>query len=91
MDALGGLSLRAITGFIMLLFVVVPVQAQEERFLPFFTPVAGTLTSGQVDEWTFSIGTGAMLSFHARATAGDLDPILTITDTAGEVVRCHAE
>jgi hypothetical protein len=60
--------------------------AQEAQTLPLFTPVTGTLASGETDQWAFSAADGAMLSAHVRSVSGDLDPVLTLTDSAGSVI-----
>ena len=66
---------------LVLLVTLQPAQAQEA--LAYFVPVTGTLSSGAVDSWTFSAADGAFLSVTLRATNGDLDPMLTISDPGG--------
>lgn len=79
MDALRNLVVLAL---LALVFGI--AQAQED--LSLFTPVTGTLDSGDTDTWTFQAADGAMLSIHVRATSGDLDPVLTIRDNSNNVL-----
>lgn len=71
---------------LVVIFVLSLSAAQAQNDLPLFTPVTGTLTSGETDQWTFSAADGAMLSFRLRATDGNLDPVMTITSSGGAVV-----
>ena len=86
MDALGHINLKVLPFFIAALATLAPLQAQDETVLPLFTPVEGALSSGQVDQWMFTAASGAMLSFHVQAVSGDLDPVLTIENSAGKVI-----
>ncbi len=60
--------------------------AQAQTELTLFAPVTGTLNSGAEDRWTFQAADGAMLSFRLQTTNGDLDPIMTLTGSAGNVI-----
>ncbi len=79
MDALRRLILPLI-----LLLIVSAVQAQDE--LTLLSPISGSLASGEEQQWRFSASDGAMLSFRLQATGGDLDPVLTISTSSGEVL-----
>ncbi|MBZ0304160.1 MAG: hypothetical protein K8J31_30775 [Anaerolineae bacterium] len=85
MDALRNLAALGL----LLTLTVRAAQAQETETLPLFTPVTGTITSGSSDQWVFAGADGAMLSFDLEAKSGDLDPILTITSSAGALVMSN--
>jgi hypothetical protein len=77
-------ALRYLVALFLLLLTIGGTRAQE--MLALFTPVTGTLNSGESSSWTFKASDGALLSFYAKATSGDLDPVLTITETGSGVV-----
>ena len=86
MDAFGALGVKVLPVFIAALVFLVPLQAQDNTSLMLLMPVEGTLAGGQVDRWTFTAASGAMVSFHVQAVSGDLDPVLTIENGAGKVI-----
>jgi hypothetical protein len=78
---------RYLAALALLLLAISGVQAQET--LALFTPVTGTLDSGESNSWTFQASGGALLSFYVEATSDNLDPVLTITQAGGGVVLAN--
>lgn len=60
------------------------VSAQTNTLRP-FEPVEGTLDGDSIS-YSFTGRTGEPLSFRVIATSGDLDPIITIRGTSGQVI-----
>jgi hypothetical protein len=60
------------------------VSAQTTTLRP-YEPVEGSLDGDSVS-YSFTGRTGEPLSFRVTATSGDLDPVLTIRGTSGQVV-----
>jgi hypothetical protein len=77
-------AFRYLAALVLLLLAAGGAQAQDR--LALFTPVTGTLDSGESQNWTFQAPEGALRSFYVEATSGDLDPILTITETGSGIV-----
>lgn len=78
-------SLKRLGGIMGLLVLVLaaPLSAQEAVPISPFVPVEGTISAGQSQPWQFFAPEGAVLSFRAEATGGDLDPIITLQNSAG--------
>ncbi|MCB9453401.1 MAG: PPC domain-containing protein [Anaerolineaceae bacterium] len=64
----------------------VHVQAQDASPLLPFTPVLGEIAAGETQNWTFTGLDGAALSFRVEAVSGDLDPVLSLRNNAGQTL-----
>ncbi|NWG15344.1 MAG: hypothetical protein HXY41_01790 [Chloroflexi bacterium] len=73
----------AMFGF-MLLALAFPARAQQD--LTLFTPVSGRIEAGSQQSYRFQAIEGSVLSFVVQATSGDLDPQITLTNSAGAAV-----
>jgi hypothetical protein len=60
--------------------------AQAQGTLQPFQPVEGRITPGSSQDWTFTVADGAIISLVARATSGDLDPVITLRNRANTVI-----
>lgn len=56
-------------------------QAQDTTVLERFVPVGGNIDSGESQIWRFIAAEGEILSFVLHPISGNLDPILTITNS----------
>lgn len=79
-------SLKAALALFCLFAVLAPASAQPPTELAPFQPVEGSLSAGDSQNWTFSAPDGAVLSFVAEPTSGDLDPVLTLLDGGGQTL-----
>ncbi|MBC7814277.1 MAG: PPC domain-containing protein [Burkholderiales bacterium] len=77
------IRIELLTGLAMLLaFTLRPVLVQAQTTtLERFEPINSRITVDTSETWTFRAPEGEVLSFVVRATSGDLDPVLTITDS----------
>ena len=80
-------SRRFLSLFALLLMLGAGGLAQAQDRLTLFTPVTGTIRSGETESWTLQAAEGGMLSFHLRATSGDLDPVLEVRSGSSVLVR----
>lgn len=63
------------------------LDAQDTQTLIPYTPAEGRIEAGQAgDTWTFDGSEGAVISLYAEGTGDGLDPVLLLTDSAGEVL-----
>jgi hypothetical protein len=69
-----------------LLAINASARAQEAGALTLFTPITGQIENGDPQNRTFTAASDTVLSFKVEATAGDLDPVLEIVDSAGNVL-----
>lgn len=69
-----------------LLILHTPAQAQEAILLPLFTPVVGRIENGEPQTWTFNAASDAVLSFRLEAASDELDPVLEIVNSTGDVL-----
>ena len=67
-----------------LLLTTQTIQAQER--LSLYIPVEGTVDAGGEQSWQYAAQSGEVLSFLVESASGDFDPLLTITDRAGNVL-----
>ncbi len=67
------------------LFLLAALPAQAQQNLTLFTPETGHIDSGGAERWTFSAVEGSVLSFLVQG-AGEFDPQLSISNSAGAVV-----
>lgn len=75
----------ALIGFgILLLALVFPARAQQDLVL--FTPVSGRIEAGGQQSYRFQAVEGSLLSFVVQAASGDLDPQISITNSAGAAI-----
>ncbi len=61
-------------------------QAQEDGVLTLFTPVMGRIENGGTQQWTFAAASDSVMSFRVEATSGDLDPMLEIITSTGDLL-----
>ncbi len=76
---------RGLIVVLWLALIAVQIDAQAAGALVPFEPVEGSL-DGDSASYSFTGRTGEPLSFRVEATSGDLDPMLTIRGTNGQVV-----
>lgn len=69
----------------LVLSVALPAQAQATP-LPLNTPTAGTIAPGETNIWTFTAQNSAVLSFVLQSQSEGFDPMMTLTDSSGNVI-----
>ncbi len=85
MDALT-IQSRLLMTLVALVFAA-PAAAQTGNELRLFETVEGSIAEN-AESWRFNASTSQIVSFIVESTSGDLDPILTIRDDAGqEIIR----
>jgi hypothetical protein len=57
--------------------------AAQTQQLEFLVPVTGTIEAGAEQSWTFQADSGEPISIKVEATSGEIDPAVTITNSAG--------
>ncbi|HLU09464.1 MAG TPA: hypothetical protein VK003_07335 [Oceanobacillus sp.] len=62
----------------------IKVQAQNQ--LSLHVPVEGTVEAGGSQSWRYAAQSGEVVSFLVESASGDFDPVLTITDRAGNTL-----
>lgn len=67
------------------LLLITPA-AQAQSRLSLYTPVEGMVEAGGSQSWQYAAQSGEVVSFLVEAATGDFDPLLTITDRAGNVL-----
>jgi hypothetical protein len=70
------------------LFVTSPA-AQAQQQLSLYTPVNGSIDAGETQAWQFAAQSGEVLSLLVEAGSGDFDPVLTISDRAGNTLTSN--
>ncbi len=70
-------------GALLVLVVSTHALAQTPPELVIGTLVDGQIAPGGEESWTFTALDETVLSFHAETTAGNLDPVLSIENSAG--------
>jgi hypothetical protein len=79
-------ALRVLLVFVLSLFQVLSVTAQDSNALSPNIPVSGEITSSAGQFWTFQAAKDQPLSFRLAATSEGLDTAFRITDTAGATI-----
>src|SRR5215207_5819610 len=69
----------------LVLSLAVPAQAQATP-LPLNIPTAGTIAPGETNVWTFTAQNSAVLSFTLQSQSDGFDPVMTLTNSSGNVV-----
>ena len=83
MDAIGVSARQFALVALLWLAVAIPITAQETNDLLPGETVEGEIATGETATWTFTAADGAVLTFRAEATSGDLDPVLTLRNRTG--------
>jgi hypothetical protein len=66
--------------------LVLAMQTQAQEQLSLYVPAEGTVEAGGEQSWQYAAQSGEVLSFLVESASGDFDPVLTITDRAGNTL-----
>jgi hypothetical protein len=75
-------SFRPLAASALFLLAVGSVSAQSQT-VDFTSPMNGDIAAGEAQNWSFLADSGEVVSIKVEATSGDLDPAISIINSAG--------